>query len=72
MKFETAKDSPTQVELKDQKSNGTIHFDNAQGRMIDTEITMTVKMEITTGGMTIDADMSVKTTVKLHQGKKAA
>jgi hypothetical protein len=72
MKFETAKDSPTQVDLKDQKSNGTIHFDNAQGRMIDTEITMTMKMEITTGGMKIDADMRVRTTVKLNQGKKAA
>lgn len=71
MKFEAKKDSPTQVEIKNQKNEGAFHFDNAQGHLIDSASSTSMTMEITAGGMTIDADMTVKTTVKLNPGKKA-
>jgi hypothetical protein len=71
MKFEVPKDSPNQVDLKDQKTNGKIHFDNAMGRLIDAENLSTIKMEITAGGMTIGSDVNTKATIKLNQGKKS-
>ena len=70
--FMAAKDSPTKVELKDQSSKGTIHFDNAKGRLIDTESTMTMKMEITVGAMKFESNTSVGVTLKRNEDKKSS
>ena len=69
MEFDLPKDSPTKLELKDQKSNGAIYFDNVEGHVVETDNTTSMKMEISAGGMTFDTDSTTKTSLKLNKSK---
>jgi hypothetical protein len=69
--FDTPEDSPAQLEIKEQKSTGQAFFDNAQGRLLRSENSSAMKIEITAGGMTFIQDVSVKTSLKRGPAKKA-
>lgn len=63
-KFQPAKDATGSIELKDQKSSGVIHFDNARGELIDSESSTTMKMKMTMMGRTLDQDITIKVAMK--------
>jgi hypothetical protein len=68
-KIDPTPDASAQIEIKDQKSEGVIHFDNAQGRLVDNESTTTMKMKITVNGMAFDQETTIKSTIKRKAGK---
>jgi hypothetical protein len=67
-KIEKSKDATADIEVKEQKSTGTIRFDNALGRLIDNDSTTAMKMKITVNGMSFDQETSMKSTIKRKPG----
>ncbi len=63
-KIQPAKDATGSIELKDQKSSGVIHFDNARGALIDSESSTTMRMKMSMMGRTLDQDITIKTSMK--------
>ena len=61
--------APIALKVKDQDSKGTALFDNAAGRLVETNMKQTMQMEISAGGMTIDQKIEQTVSMKLKEKK---
>jgi len=59
-----AGDAP-RITLKDQKSGGTLYFDNIAGRLSHSKIVQNMVMEIGFGGQNLTQDITQNATVRL-------
>jgi hypothetical protein len=61
---------PFSMKLKDQDAKGKAYFDNAAGRLVETNLKQDMNMETTVGGMTINQKIEQTMTMKLQGGSK--
>jgi hypothetical protein len=58
-------DLPIKVNLKSQDNKGTAYFDNAAGRLVETNMVQKLEMAVSAGGMEIAQKMNQTATLKL-------
>ncbi|MBI2824879.1 MAG: hypothetical protein HYX69_09350 [Planctomycetia bacterium] len=71
-KFEKAPNAEIQLDIKNQESAGAIYFDNKAGTAVESSQTSKMSMEVEFGGMTIEQDVTTKTTLKRVDPSKSA
>lgn len=64
IKFEPSPDAQAQVNVKDQSTKGAIYFDNAAGRLVESNVTSTMNLEISVGGMSIAQEVTTLVVMK--------
>jgi hypothetical protein len=68
--LEGGPNAPATIKLKDQNSKGNAFFDNAAGRLLETDLTQNMDMEVNAGGQTVTQKMEQTVTLKLAEQKK--
>jgi hypothetical protein len=63
--IEPNKDSPAKITLKSQDAKGAALFDNDAGRLVETNMTQNLEMQISIGGMDIAQKLKQTMTMKL-------
>jgi hypothetical protein len=63
--IEPSKDSPAKITLKAQDAKGAALFDNAAGRLVETNMTQNLDLQVTIGGMDISQKLKQTMTMKL-------
>ena len=66
----TAPPGGAQVDVVEQSTKGNLYFDEAEGRVVDSEVLQNVKMRISTGGQQID--QTLNQTIKMKITEAAA
>jgi uncharacterized protein DUF6263 len=63
--LETNENSPAQIKLKSQDNKGAAYFDNAAGRLVETNMTQKLEMGVSVAGMDLSQKMNQTVTLKL-------
>ncbi|MBW3542654.1 MAG: hypothetical protein KY476_20515 [Planctomycetes bacterium] len=63
-------DSPVQIKLKSTDAKGTILFDNQLGRLVASEMTQKMEMDLTAGGQNIQQTIDQTMTMKAIDGRE--
>jgi hypothetical protein len=68
--LEPAEDAPFTAKLKSQDAKGTAYFDNEAGRLVESNLTQTMDMELSAGGQNIGQKIEQTITMKLQDSAK--
>ena len=68
--FEADPNAQATIKLKNQSSKGNAFFDNAAGRLLETDLTQNMDMEISVAGQTISQKIEQTVTLKLSGDTK--
>jgi hypothetical protein len=63
--LESKENSPAQIKLKSQDNKGTAYFDNAVGRLVETNMAQKLEMTVSVMGMELGQKMDQTVTLKL-------
>lgn len=70
MEIEADAAAPVAIKVKDMDAKGTALFDNAAGRLVETNLTTNMEMEINAGGMNLSQKIEQVMTLKLAEKVK--
>lgn len=68
--IEAAPDAQVQLAVKSQEANGTIYFDNREGRIAESTMKQKMEMELNAGGQAITQTIDQSMTMKLVPDKR--